>query len=48
VASGKLLESAEHRDQPAKQKAQAVAHDHDVGVIGHVGARGAEMQVGPG
>ena len=40
--------AAEHRDEPAEQQAQAVAHDDQIGVVGDERAGGAEVQERPG
>ena len=45
---GERLQRAQHRDQPAQQEPEPVAHDQQVGVVGDERAGGAEVQERPG
>ena len=48
MLAGQLAERDQHRCEAPQQQPQPLAHDQEVGVVGDVGARGAEVQVGPG
>ena len=47
IAAGRLGERDEHRRDPAKQQLQAFPHQDQVGVVGDVGARRAQMNERP-
>ena len=47
-APREALQRREHRDEPAEQQAEAVAHDDQIGVVGDERAGGAEVEERPG
>jgi hypothetical protein len=42
------LQRREHCDQPAEQKPQSIAHQHQIGIVGHKRAGGSEVEVRAG
>ena len=48
VLARDLAERHQHRGEPTEQQLQPLPHQQEVGVIGHVGAGSAEVEIGAG